>query len=307
MPKPSLLAPFALALTLILATGPAADAASLTPPNLVAATSLNNPDLLLVWPYAAGGPLEQMSWSVFKGQMASGLSGSFLVPANNLSDVGNPTIARTNLGLPLGTSGANLCLLNSACTWSALQSFAASTTAGASLNIAPGVAPTSPNNGDMWTTSNGVFVEINGAAYGLATVQSGTYTPALTWVTPGTSSWGSVTAVGGWWRYGNPGAGFECHIYVSYAGTPTLGTASGNLEVSIPAGISINNNYAGAGIISYASGFRSLSGGMASTFWFGNSNFGINTFSATGISPVSTSNVTSGTALQFAVDIWAKC
>ena len=43
-------APLALALAL----APVANAASLTPPNLVTASSLNNPDLLLVWPYAAG-------------------------------------------------------------------------------------------------------------------------------------------------------------------------------------------------------------------------------------------------------------
>ncbi len=106
-----------------------------------------------------------MSWSVFKSQMASGLAGSFLAPANNLSDLGNPTIARTNLGLPIGTSGASVCLLNSACTWSALQTFAASTTGGASINIPPGTAPTSPNNGDVWTTSSGVFARIAGATY----------------------------------------------------------------------------------------------------------------------------------------------
>jgi len=160
-------APLALAAALALAATPAAQAASLTPPNLVAASSLNNPDLLLVWPYAAGGPLESMSWSVFKGQMASGLSGSFLAPGNNLSDLGNPTIARTNLGLPLGTSGASLCLLSSVCSWSALQSFAASGTGAASINIPQGVAPTSPNNGDIWNTSAAHFVRLNGVTHQL--------------------------------------------------------------------------------------------------------------------------------------------
>lgn len=42
-------------------------------------------------------------------------------------------------------------------------SLAASTTAVCSVNIAPGVAPSSPNNGDMWTTSAGLFVRVNGA------------------------------------------------------------------------------------------------------------------------------------------------
>lgn len=39
---------------------------------------------------------------------------------------------------------------------------AAGTTANASLNIPHGVAPTSPNNGDMWTTTAGAFIRING-------------------------------------------------------------------------------------------------------------------------------------------------
>ena len=39
---------------------------------------------------------------------------------------------------------------------------AASTTSWASVNIAPGVAPTSPSNGDLWTTSAGIFARVNG-------------------------------------------------------------------------------------------------------------------------------------------------
>ena len=43
---------------------------------------------------------------------------------------------------------------------------AAATTLATGFNIAPGVAPTSPNNGDMWTTSGGLFVQINGVTVG---------------------------------------------------------------------------------------------------------------------------------------------
>lgn len=39
----------------------------------------------------------------------------------------------------------------------------ASTTGPAEVNIAPGVAPTSPANGDIWTTTTGFFVRIGGA------------------------------------------------------------------------------------------------------------------------------------------------
>jgi hypothetical protein len=49
-------------------------------------------------------------------------------------------------------------------TIAATQFFAApATTAGAGLNVIPGVAPSSPINGAIWTTSSGIFVRINGA------------------------------------------------------------------------------------------------------------------------------------------------
>lgn len=42
----------------------------------------------------------------------------------------------------------------------------ASTTGGASLNLPQGVQPTTPNNGDVWTTTAGMFAEINGVPIG---------------------------------------------------------------------------------------------------------------------------------------------
>jgi len=41
-----------------------------------------------------------------------------------------------------------------------------SVTGGASLNIPHGAAPTSPNNGDCWTTTAGLYCRINGASIG---------------------------------------------------------------------------------------------------------------------------------------------
>lgn len=44
--------------------------------------------------------------------------------------------------------------------------------------ISPGTAPTSPANGDVWTTSAGMFVRVNGTTVGpLATVYSSTSAP----------------------------------------------------------------------------------------------------------------------------------
>lgn len=42
----------------------------------------------------------------------------------------------------------------------------ASTTSVAGFAVTPGVAPTTPTNGDMWTTTAGLFVRINGATVG---------------------------------------------------------------------------------------------------------------------------------------------
>ena len=42
----------------------------------------------------------------------------------------------------------------------------AATTSLASLRIPHGTAPTSPTNGDMWTTTAGLFIRINGATVG---------------------------------------------------------------------------------------------------------------------------------------------
>jgi hypothetical protein len=43
---------------------------------------------------------------------------------------------------------------------------AASTAIQAGLNLPPGVAPTSPNNGDIWSTAAGFFGQANGVTYG---------------------------------------------------------------------------------------------------------------------------------------------
>lgn len=43
---------------------------------------------------------------------------------------------------------------------------AASSATTAGFNLPPGAAPTSPNNGDMWTTNGGLFIQINGVTVG---------------------------------------------------------------------------------------------------------------------------------------------
>lgn len=78
-------------------------AAPQTPPTLGTAGTINNPDLMLVWPCtpncASGGPLENVPFSTVKSLVVAGLSATFAQVTNNLSDLTNVVSARNNLGL----------------------------------------------------------------------------------------------------------------------------------------------------------------------------------------------------------------
>ncbi|NTJ67508.1 hypothetical protein G6M50_05985 [Agrobacterium rhizogenes] len=69
-----------------------------------------------------------------------------------------------------------------------LLNILASSTSLAGINLAPGVAPLSPNNGDLWVTSTGIFAQINGVAVNLSNS-----TPAFTTLTLNGSTSGSTT------------------------------------------------------------------------------------------------------------------
>lgn len=58
-----------------------------------------------------------------------------------------------------------------------LLTTAASTTAQSGINLPQGTAPTTPNNGDLWTTTAGLFAQINGSTVGPF---SNTSTPCTT-------------------------------------------------------------------------------------------------------------------------------
>ena len=81
-------------------------------------------------------------------------------------------------------------------TYTGKQTLPASTTAAAPLNIPQGTAPTSPNNGDLWATSGGVYAEIAGAPVGPFGTGGGSGVPAnLTLTNP--SSAATFTLLGG--------------------------------------------------------------------------------------------------------------
>lgn len=70
--------------------------------------------------------------------------------------VNGSAIYRANGQVGIGTVSPNV---NNALT-------VAPTGTGAGINLVPGSAPTNPNNGDMWTTAAGLYVQINGSVVG---------------------------------------------------------------------------------------------------------------------------------------------
>ena len=86
------------------------------------------------------------------------------------SNGGNPTISTTGGNLAItpavivaATSGT---AIGAATSSSTVLNLPASTTGVSSVRLAHGAAPTSPVNGDMWTTTAGLYVQINGSTVG---------------------------------------------------------------------------------------------------------------------------------------------
>jgi hypothetical protein len=233
----------AVAMALSLSAGPSG-AANLTPDELTQATGANPTDLMLIYP--AGGPMKSMQWSVVTSLMQSALGGTFLQVGNNLADLNSPSSARNNLALGTaatqntGVSGAALPFLNGANTWSGAQTFTAtsafggkvtlfaSTGSGAPLNIPQGAAPSAPANGDCWTTSVGLYCQINGATQGPFAASTGTVT------TTGSPANGELAAFSGASSIVNGNLSGDCATSGALAltCTKTNGTAFGTFATA---------------------------------------------------------------------------
>lgn len=101
------------------------------------------------------------------GVTAGMLAGS--IPDTKLSTISTAgKVADTALS-------SNVALLSGTTAFTAKQTFFTSTTGAASINIPHGATPTAPANGDIWTTTAGLFARINGA-----TIQFGTGTGSVT-------------------------------------------------------------------------------------------------------------------------------
>ena len=143
---------------------------------------------------------------------------------------------------------------------------------GASLNIPHGVAPTTPVNGDVWTTTTGIFVRINGTTYGpladngpgatastLTGLQVGAGGSAATWsrsdhqhtvagvvdLTTTQSIGGAKTATGQWLH--QPGTDTQNIILRNAIATPTanlmdFATNTGTVLASFDSAASLKYN-----------------------------------------------------------------
>jgi hypothetical protein len=72
----------------------------------------------------------------------------------------------TTLAFRLGDDSADAPISAAAGTFSGLVLTPASTTSSSGLRLPHGSAPTSPTNGDVWTTTSGIFVRVNGSTVG---------------------------------------------------------------------------------------------------------------------------------------------
>jgi hypothetical protein len=96
-------------------------------------------------------------------------SGHFLAATDNSFDIGASGATRPKdayLAGKLVASGASGSAIGAATSSTTALNLPAGTTGVSTLRIAHGAAPTSPVDGDMWTTTAGLFVRINGSTVG---------------------------------------------------------------------------------------------------------------------------------------------
>jgi hypothetical protein len=153
----------------------------------------------------------------------------------------------------------------------------------AGLNIAVGTAPSSPVNGDMWTTSSGLFAFINGVTIG----PIGTSTSILTLALGGTNA--NLTASNGGVVYSNASAlailsgtvtAGQCLLSGSST-APTWGTCTGT---GVAAVSSVTN---GDGSLTFSPTTGPVVGSLATSHantWSGIQTFGFGDFKLAGSS-----------------------
>lgn len=124
---------------------------------------------------APSSPVNGDVWSTTSGVFAY-VSGATVQLGGGTATPGIFTTLSSSGDTTLGDASGDVITINGATTFAARGViFAAATTAGASLRVPHGTAPTTPTNGDVWTTTTGLFARINGSTVGPFSAGSGTY------------------------------------------------------------------------------------------------------------------------------------
>lgn len=146
-----------------------------------------------------------VSWDDLAYLKASGgtLSGALTVSSGGVTVTGNSTITGTLgglTGLTVASGGVtvtgNSSVAGSLTVTGAKATMAAAASGYASLNLPHGTAPSSPANGDLWTTTSGMFARIDGATTPLVTsshIAPGVYGAvgggSVTYIATSNASW----------------------------------------------------------------------------------------------------------------------
>jgi hypothetical protein len=124
---------------------------------------------------APSSPVNGDVWSTTSGVFAY-VSGATVQLGGGTATPGIFTTLSSSGDTTLGDASGDVITINGTTTFAARGVvFAAATTAGASLRVPHGTAPSSPTNGDVWTTTTGLFARINGSTVGPFAAGSGTY------------------------------------------------------------------------------------------------------------------------------------
>jgi hypothetical protein len=143
----------------------------------------------------------------------------------------------------------------------ALATFRASSTSLPSLRVPHGTAPTSPTNGDIWTTTAGIFVRVNGVTIGPLSTGGGGANKILTFADSpytvlATDGFLLVNTTGGAITINFPSAATAASIVVK----DTHGMFSTNNVTLVPNGSDKFDNLSGNLVLSanfYGRTFRS--------------------------------------------------
>jgi hypothetical protein len=126
--------------------------------------------------------------------------------------------SNTTTPLIFGRFDTNALTINGTLTTTGLVQTPASATGGAGLNVPAGTAPTSPVNGDVWTTTAGLFARINGATVGPYSAGGA----ALTSTQVGFGSGANALTGSSRFTYAESGVNTSTTVGAGNAGTSTL-------------------------------------------------------------------------------------